>query len=279
MTMRVGLIGYPVEHSLSPAFQQAALDACGIPARYELWPTPPERLPARLAALSAPDVVGANVTVPHKEAVARAVDELAPRAQRAGAVNTVVNRSGRLIGDNTDIPGFLYPLARRGLPVPDLRILLLGAGGACRAAVVALAASGCRTLVVANRTSSRAVALVSEFSFGHPVPLGPELVRVLPVTDLLVNATAIGWQGTESPIPLEWLDLLPAHALVYDLTYRETPLLAAARARGLAVLDGLEMLVAQGAESFRLWFGTDPPFELMMQAALEARARRFGTNR
>jgi len=276
--MRLGLIGYPVEHSLSPAFQQAALDALGIPARYELWSTPPDQLAERLALLRSPEYVGANVTVPHKERVAQAVDTLAPRARRAGAVNTVINRDGRLVGDNTDIPGFLFPLVRRGLPVADLRVLLLGAGGAARAVIVALADQGCRSLVVANRTLRRAEALVAEFGLGQARPLEPDLVAVLATTDLLVNATSVGWDSTTSPLPLDWLDALPTHALVYDLTYRETALLSAARQRGLATLDGLEMLVAQGAESFRLWFATDPPFTLMLEAARRARAARFGTD-
>ncbi len=276
--MRVGLIGYPVEHSLSPVFQQVALDALGIPARYELWPTPPEALLDRLESLRSPDVVGANVTVPHKEAVARAVDRLEPRAQRAGAVNTVLRRNGELIGDNTDIPGFLYPLARRGIPVAELRTVILGAGGAARAVLVALTDARCRRLVVANRTRARAEALVSEFGCAEAASLDDGLTKTLATTNLLINATSVGWDGSTSPIPPEWLEALPQHALVYDLTYRDTPLLRAARARGLATLDGLEMLVAQGAESFRLWFSTEPPFDLMLQAAQEARARRFGTN-
>jgi|UniRef100_A0A7C2B760 shikimate dehydrogenase len=278
MMKRLGLIGYPVEHSLSPAFQQAALDALGIPAHYELWPTPPAELSTRIATLREPNVVGANVTVPHKEAVTRFVDSLAPRALRAGAVNTIVVRSTGLHGDNTDIPGFLFPLTRRGFPIGDLRVVLLGAGGAARAVVVAFADHRCRSLVIANRSLARAQALVAEFGLGRALPLGTELLPELATADLLVNATSVGWDGHSSPIPLEWLDVLPSHALVYDLTYRQTPLLAAAHARGLATLDGLEMLVAQGAESFRLWFQMDPPYELMLRAATDARARRFGTN-
>ncbi|MDW7982613.1 MAG: shikimate dehydrogenase [Thermomicrobium sp.] len=278
MTKRLGLIGYPVEHSLSPAFQQAALDALGLPARYELWPTPPAELPARIAGLRVPDTIGANVTVPHKEAVARLVDDLAPRARRAGAVNTIVVHDTGLTGDNTDVPGFLFPLSRRGLPLHELRVVVLGAGGAARGILVAVAEQGCRALTVANRSLERARALVNEFGFGQARGLDERLLPDLAAADLLVNATSVGWDGVASPIPLEWLQALPSHALVYDLTYRETPLLAAARARGLATLDGLEMLVAQGAESFRLWFRTDAPFDLMLRAAEEARARRFGTN-
>ncbi|MFN3336195.1 MAG: shikimate dehydrogenase [Thermomicrobium sp.] len=277
MTKRLGLIGYPVEHSLSPAFQQAALNALGIPAYYELWPTPPAELPTRIATLREPNVVGANVTVPHKEAVTRFLDSLSPRALRAGAVNTIVVRSTCLYGDNTDIPGFLFPLTRRGFPIDDLRVVLLGAGGAARAVVVALADHRCRSLVIANRSLARAQALVAEFGLGQAVALGPELLPALATADLLVNATSVGWDGHSAPLPLEWLDVLPSSALVYDLTYRQTPLLTAAHTRGLATLDGLEMLVAQGAESFRLWFQTEPPYELMLRAATDARARRFGT--
>ncbi len=278
MTRRLGLIGYPVEHSLSPVFQQAALDALGIPAHYELWPTPPADLPARIASLREPGMIGANVTVPHKEAVTRLLDSQAPRAHRAGAVNTIVVRDSGLHGDNTDIPGFLFPLTRRGLPIGDLRVIVLGAGGAARAVIVALADQRCRSLVVANRSLARAQSLIAEFAVGRALPLSGELLPELATADLLVNATSVGWDGRSSPIPLDWLDVLPSHALVYDLTYRPTPLLAAAHARGLATLDGLEMLVAQGAESFRLWFHTDPPYELMLRVAADARARRFGTN-
>ncbi len=278
MTLRLGLIGYPVEQSLSPIFQQAALDACGIDARYELWLTPSQELPARVASLRAPDVVGANVTVPHKEAVARLVDELAPRAQRAGAVNTIVARGGRLLGDNTDIPGFLFPLERRCVPIADLRVLVLGAGGAARAVLVALLERGCRSLLVANRSLPRAVELVTQFSIGQAIPLDARLLDALATIDLLVNATSVGWDGVSSPLPLPWLERLPSHAVVYDLTYRPTALLAAARARGLAILDGLEMLVAQGAEAFRLWFEREPPFDLMLRTAQVARDQRFGTN-
>lgn len=273
----LGLIGYPVTHSLSPFFQQAALEACGLRVRYELWPTPAEALPERIASLRRPEIVGANVTVPHKEAVAHFVDLLAPRAQQAKAVNTIVVRNGQLIGDNTDIPGFLFPLQRRSFPMSEARVVLLGAGGAARAVLVSLTEIGCHSLIVANRSPERAQHLVAEFGLGQAIELGPGLRPVLETADLLVNATSVGWDGETAPLPLGWLNFLPPTALVYDLTYRETPLLRAARKRGLATLDGLEMLVAQGAESFRLWFDQEPPFELMLRVAQEARNRRFGT--
>jgi shikimate dehydrogenase len=269
-SLLVGLIGYPVEHSLSPAFQQAAFDALGIPARYELWPTPVEALAARFRSLRATGVLGANVTVPHKEAAFTRVDQISDRARRAGAVNTVVNRDGALYGDNTDVAGFAAPLRERGLVLGELAVVVLGAGGAARGVLAALAEAGCRHVTVANRTISRAQELAA--AFGVDVGslderLAPRLARA----DLLVNATSVGWDGESLPLHAALLDVLPASAIVYDLTYRDTPLLESARRRGLATIDGLRMLVHQGAESFRLWTGCEPPFEVMWRAALAAR--------
>ena len=155
-SLRLGLIGDPVAHSLSPAIQQPALDALGVPARYELWPTPVADLPARIAGLRTADVLGANVTVPHKLAVMALIDEVAPLARRAGAVNTIVNRAGRLVGENTDVPGFAASLAAV-CPDPGERpALILGAGGAARAVLLALEGLGVAALAVANRDPERA---------------------------------------------------------------------------------------------------------------------------
>jgi shikimate dehydrogenase len=271
--LAVGLIGYPVEHSLSPAFQQAAFDALGIPARYELWPTPPESLDERFRALRSPGVLGANVTVPHKRAAFARVDHVAGRARRAGAVNTVVNRDGVLYGDNTDVPGFLAPLRERGLPLAELAVVVLGAGGAARGILVALGEVGCRQVTVANRTAERAHELAVEFGV-VAAPLDQRLAPHLARADLLVNATSVGWDGASLPLDATLLDALPATAIVYDLTYHDTPLLQAARRRGLETIDGLGMLVHQGAESFRLWTGQEPPLEVMWRAALAARQAR-----
>lgn len=273
LPLAVGLIGYPVEHSLSPAFQQAAFDALGILARYELWPTPPESLDERFRALRAPGVLGANVTVPHKRAAFARVDHVAERAQRAGAVNTVVNRGGTLYGDNTDVPGFLAPLRERGVPLAELVVVVLGAGGAARGILVALGEAGCRQVVVANRTPERARELAAAFG-AVASPLDHRLASHLARAGLLVNATSVGWDGVSLPLNAALLEALPATALVYDLTYHDTPFLQAARRRGLETIDGLAMLVHQGAESFRLWTGQEPPLEVMWQAALAARRAR-----
>lgn len=274
MALRVGLIGDPVAHSLSPAFQQAALDALGIDARYARWHTAAADLPARFAALRAPDVLGANVTLPHKEAAFALVDDVTARAAAARAVNTVVSRDGRLLGDNTDIPGFLAPLGERGLDLPALDAVVLGAGGAARGVVVALLQRGCRSVTVANRRPERAAALIADLGApptARPAPLGASLAPALAAAGLLVNATSIGWQGDSLPLDAALLRGLPPTALVYDLTYRETPLLRAAGALGLATLDGLRMLVCQGAESLRAWTGRAAPLDVMWSAALAAR--------
>lgn len=275
MTLRVGVIGYPVGHSLSPVFQQAAFNALGIDARYELWSTPPELMAERVESLRQSDALGANVTVPHKTRAFELVDEVSERARQAGAVNTIINRRGRLYGDNTDIPGFLAPLHERRLPLVEISTVVLGAGGATCGIVVALLSAGCGRIVIANRTEQRAVELARDF--GHPVEpssLGGRLGERLAEAGLLVNATSIGWEDEALPLDEALLDRLPSSALVYDLTYRETPLLRAAARRGLATLDGLPMLVHQGAESFRLWTGMEPPVALMLAAAQEARDAR-----
>ena len=214
------------------------------------------------------------MTVPHKPAVFGLVDEVSERARRAGAVNTVVNRDGRLFGDNTDIPGFLAPLAERGLDLDATPAVILGAGGAARGVVVALLAAGCPALTIVNRTPARAQALAAEL--GAPARVRPveELGEALSRAGLLVNATAIGWGDGTLPLDEALLACLPKPALVYDLTYRTTPFLQAASRRGLATLDGLPMLVHQGAESFRLWTAQEPPLALMLAAAQAARDAR-----
>lgn len=273
VTQRVGLIGYPVEHSLSPAMQQAAFDALGIDARYELWPTPEEEVAERIDGLRRPDCLGANVTLPHKGVAFDLVDEMTERARMARAVNTIVNRGGRLFGDNTDIPGFLAPLHQRGIDLTQTRAVVLGAGGAARGVVIALLSAGCRQISVGNRTPDRAQAMVAMLHPPVPIWSGPldALAEWLEGATLLVNATAVGWHGDALPIPAAMLELLPKDALVYDLTYRDTPLLLEARRLGLDTQDGLEMLVQQGVEAFRLWTGKEPPVDLMRAAALAGR--------
>jgi shikimate dehydrogenase len=271
------VIGDPVAHSLSPALQQPALDALRISARYALWPTPAADLPRRIAGLRDANVLGANVTVPHKLAVMDLIDEVSTTVQRAGAVNTIINRDGHLLGENTDVAGFSAALAEVEPSAATRRALILGAGGAARAVVLALDAAGVREISIANRNRDRAQGLMGDLA---PVPLttldlSEESLRsALPHATLLVNATALGWHAGEAPLPLALLELLPPAAIVVDLTYRDTDLLLAARRRGLPTLDGLPMLVHQGARALELWTGQVAPLAVMRAAAEAARAAR-----
>jgi shikimate dehydrogenase len=271
---RLGVIGDPVAHSLSPALHQPALDALGIAATYERWHTTLADLPARLRGCRAPDVLGANVTVPHKVAVIDYLDDLSPAARRAGAVNTIVNREGTLFGDNTDISGFAAMVSGNTKRQDLNRALVLGAGGAARAVVLALEVIGVSKIVVANRSESRARELVESLAPAPVImipPGGSEFERELTNVDILVNATSLGWKPTESPFDLALLERVPRDALIVDLTYRQTELLTAATHLGLETIDGLPMLVHQGAAAFELFTGQKPPIETMFAAAESAR--------
>lgn len=269
---RVGVIGDPVAHSLSPIFQQAAFDAIGYPARYERWQTSAAELPGRIAGLRAPDALGANVTVPHKVSAAALVDSLSETARTVGAINTVVNLDGVLSGDNTDVYGFQRSLLTARPAVERDRVIVIGAGGAARAIVLGLAEAGVAGVTIANRTPERARAMVEELGIAaSTIPLADwELMAAIRDHSVIVNATSVGWNDESEVISGALLDEADPGGLVVDLTYRETALLRAARARGLATLDGLPMLVYQGARSFELWTGVDAPVELMLEAAQRA---------
>jgi shikimate dehydrogenase len=271
---RLGVIGDPVAHSLSPALHQPALDELGIPAVYERWHTTATELADRIASLREEAALGASVTVPHKVAVMGLVDEVSPAASRAGAVNTVVNRGGALFGDNTDIHGFAVSLREVLEGAAPATALVLGAGGAARAVVLALEAAGVGEIIVANRDEARVSRLVEDLA---PAPVRPArldeslLRKELPRARVLVNATSLGWHAGETPIDLSLLHLLAEDTVVADLTYRDTDLLMAAKERGLRTVDGLPMLVHQGARAFELWTGSPAPVATMLAAARAAR--------
>ena len=271
---RVGLIGYPVGHSRSPAMQQAAFDALGIAARYELWETPPEALAGRIASLRAPDVLGANVTIPYKTAVVPLLDGLAPSAERAGnAVNTIVrDTSGRLIGHNTDVTGVLRTLDAHEAGDAGQSLLALGAGGAARAVWAAARERGTALRVAARHPdTARAALIAAGLASVEVIPLDDRvgLAGALAVSSVVINATSVGMgDALASPLPDDLLASLPAGALVFDMVYAppETALLRAARARGLRTAAGLEMLLEQGAAAFQLWTGQHPPIAAMRAA-------------
>lgn len=268
--LKLGVIGDPVSHSISPAMHQPALDALGINADYERWHTPAAELPSRLALLRQPGFLGANVTVPHKQAVIPYLDEISPLARRAGAVNTILCRNGQLSGDNTDIPGFATSLLEACSDAAQRSVLLLGAGGAARGVALALSQLGVSSISVLNRNVARADELCADLGISG-MRATASAAADYTAADILVNATALGWKAGEMPVTAEALARLPDHALVVDLTYRDTPLLIAARERGLATLDGLGMLVHQGAHAFRLFTGQPAPLDIMWAAALRAR--------
>lgn len=269
---RAGVIGFPVDHSLSPVLQNAALRELGIDASYELWPTEPEALPDRISGLHEADVLGANVTVPHKQAVMPLVDSLTDTARRIGAVNTIIPTAAGLVGDNTDVYGFRTSITER-IGTPLLRTaVILGAGGASRAVVVGLQEMGATRIVIANRTDMKSAALAQEFGI-EMMPWESVVDEGFLDADFVVNATSLGWRDGEMPVDAKTLDRLPRTAVVMDLTYRATPLLQAAAKGGRDVIDGLGMLLHQGARSFTLWTGQEAPISAM-RAALEAEQAR-----
>ena len=262
--MKVGLIGDPVAHSRSPRMQNAAFAALGMPHTYELWYTTLADLPGRVASLHATEIAGANVTVPHKQAVLPLLDSVSSVAQRIGAVNTIIAHGDALIGDNTDAYGYAASIREE---YPDSALdgaVVLGAGGAARAVVVALQEMGVPHVTIVNRTLARAEKLADDL--GADAAPWESLPELLPSVDILTNATSLGWHD-ERVLPTEALSLLPANALVNDLTYAKTPLLQDAAAHNLHTLDGLGMLVHQGVRSFDLWFGVSPPVDVMRAAA------------
>jgi shikimate dehydrogenase len=268
----VGLIGYPVEHSLSPAMQNAAFRALALDYRYTLLPTPPEQLAERIRDCIAQDFAGWNITVPHKQAMLPFLDAISEEVRAVGACNTVRVEDGRLAGFNTDIAGFLCGLAEAGGIEPGSKALLLGAGGAARAVAFALSRAG-HPVVILSRRPEQASRLVASLPCHNArITSGPleqtTLDTYLEDATLLVNCTPAGmWPDTESS-PLPEGTCLRHGLLVYDLVYRPRPtrLLQEAIAAGCRAQDGLAMLVHQGAEAFKIWTGKEPPVEVMREA-------------
>lgn len=275
--MRVGLIGWPVEHSVSPAMHNAAFEALGLPWRYTLIPTAPDRLEQEVANLRGGGFRGVNVTVPHKQSVMPYLDEITEAARAIGAVNTIVVEGGRLIGHNTDADGFWRALREAGYEPAGKRALVLGAGGAARAVVYALGRGGSRVSIW-NRTAARASSLTLDMQRVNVIPsVVARLSDLEPGNvDLLVNTTPIGMWPQEDASPWPSTLPIPAHWTVFDLIYNpvETRLLARAAAAGARAIGGLAMLVHQGALAFELWTGQSPPTDVMMAAAMESLKRQ-----
>ncbi|MEO9254247.1 MAG: shikimate dehydrogenase, partial [Tepidiformaceae bacterium] len=266
---------HPVAHSLSPVFQSAAFASSGLDVSYSAWDTTTEALAGRLVSLRASEYLGANVTIPHKEAVIPLLDELGGLSAKVGAVNTIVNRSGRLFGFNTDGMGLVAALRNESRFDPAGRsVLLIGAGGAARGIAFALAEARVGSIAISNRSQPRAERLVADIlsSGFRPVNAVTPLASLAPY-DVVVNCTSIGMHGsgTEEALPVELAAARPG-TLVVDIVYapEHTPLLRAAEAAGLPTLGGLPMLIYQGALAFELWTGISAPVEVMFDAARKA---------
>lgn len=270
---RLAVIGDPIAHSRSPQMHNPALQACGLGMQYIRVQVPAGKVSQAFAQFATNGFIGVNITIPHKFEALDAVDVLDPLARQLGAVNTLAIRSGKLHGFNTDGPGFLRSVQEAfQAEVRDLRVLIVGAGGgAGRAVAVQSALEKCPRLVLANRTADKAQALAAEVAALSPetevkvVPWSDgALVAELKDVDLVVNATSLGMKTEDAR-------LLPAHALegrhlVFDMVYRkdgQTPLLADAALAGARTVDGLTLLLHQGAISFEHWLDRAAPLEVM----------------
>lgn len=285
----IGLIGYPLKHSVSPHFQQAALDYCQLDIRYEAWETAPAQLPQIVESLRKPQNVGANVTVPHKEAVLALLDEVDGLAGSIGAVNTIAKKGDKVAGYNTDSYGFIEALEKEGQFDPEgKRVVVVGAGGVARAVGFALVRRKVASLSITDRRFDRASGLAENLS-RHVEARGPNTkdwkadisafewqklrsADTFQSCDLIAHCTVMGMKDSpqegQSPLGLE---VIPRSVLVCDVVYnpRLTPLLRLAQKAGANILGGLPMLVYQGAASFQLWTGREAPLDIMLKRAQE----------
>jgi shikimate dehydrogenase len=291
VTQIISVIGYPLKHSVSPHFQQAALDYYKLDIRYEAREIKTEDLPSAINQLRQPQNLGANVTIPYKETVLHLVDEVDDFVGLVGAVNTVVNRDGRLMGLNTDAHGFLKALREDAMFEPEnKRAVVLGAGGAARAVCFALLLEKVSSLTIANRALDRAENLggfLAKHASSNNISTditalpwqSPKLTDAIKHCQLIVNCTNLGTKCSpeEGQSPLT-SGLIPKDALVYDLVYNpsETPLMRMAKEAGAKAIGGLPMLIYQGAASFKIWTDREAPLDIMITAARQALLRVGG---
>ena len=277
MIKTIFLLGHPVGHSISPIFQQVALDYYNLPIVYKPIDVLPDKLAETIDLLRQEDFVGANVTVPHKETVFDLLDEVDDIARVVGAVNTIENQSGKLIGHNTDVDGFIMSLKKNATFNPyGKKCVVIGAGGSARAVITGLLGVGVAHIAIFNRTFLRAANLANTMN-----PEGNKIQaidmqeinlyeRFVQEADLVVNCTSIGMKGgpdpEKTPVPV---DIISAKSLITDLVYNpeQTSLIRGASKAGANVLTGLSMLVYQGAISFEIWTGKKAPVDQMFFAA------------
>ncbi|MFH1625798.1 MAG: shikimate dehydrogenase [Pseudomonadota bacterium] len=285
-TKVTGILGHPVRHSLSPLMHNTAFESLGLNYVYLPFDIKPENLEGAITAIRYMNIAGVNVTIPYKEKVIRYLDELDTEAELIGAVNTIKNVDGKLLGFNTDGMGFVESLKYDlGFNPKGKNMLMIGAGGAARGIFASLCSNGAKSVCVTNRTSGRAKKLIEEFSDRFPsvefsiLPLDSllssndnTLKYCLNSTDLLINATSVGMKGDSLTLPL---NRLPRGVIIYDIVYNplKTPLLVEAEETGLTTQNGLSMLVFQGALSFKIWTDADPPVKLMKETLVKKLSR------
>jgi len=279
--VRLAVFGDPVAHSLSPQMQNAALKTCKIDMQYARFQISPDELQSALDLIRELNFVGVNLTTPHKIAASKLMDEIDDNVKRIGAINTVKIDNAKLRGYNTDGKGFARAVRQEfAVDLRDLRVMILGAGGAARATALQCARENCERLVIANRTFATVQKLAEELReyFAGPRVLGPvPRLQAIPWEeaairfqiahlDLIVNATPLGLNRSDpSPIPAR---LLAPHLMIYDTVYREgrTPFVSAAIEAGARAANGLAMLLYQGALAFEIWFEREAPIEAMREA-------------
>ena len=273
--IRLGIFGWPVAHSKSPQMHESAARALGLELHYERFEVAPADLQESVRQEHEAAIDGYNLTVPHKVAIMKLVDEVAPAARAIGAVNTVVRADGRYVGHNTDAPGLVRSLEEAGVPLGDARVIVLGAGGAARAAVVGLSEAGADEVTVLSRRPEQGEALCA--SLAEQVDCNLEAAPLseaswhFETATLLVQATSATLESNTdaanfaASLPI---DALPAEAAVVDMVYKplKTSVLARAEQRGLTIVDGLGMLLHQGAIAFEMWTGFEPPLDVMRSA-------------
>lgn len=272
-TRIVGIIGFPVEHSLSPLMHNAAFRYLGMDWVYIAFPVSPGSVREAVDGIRALGIAGVNVTVPHKEAILPYLDSLSQEASLFGAVNTVKNEDGSLIGFNTDGDGFLMAMKEAGVDAKGIDVMLFGAGGAARAIAGALAMNGAGSIHIVNRTEEKAASLVQHLSahfsgtrfYHHPFSLSG-IEWLLPEMDLFINATSIGL-SQEGRVPISF-DRIRKDAIIADIVYKPsgTELLMTAKKHGFKTLSGERMLLYQGVLSFEIWTGRKAPVSVMEDA-------------
>jgi shikimate dehydrogenase len=269
---RAGVVGWPIEHSRSPMIHGYWLKELGLAGSYEKFAVRPGEFRQFADKIGQDGLAGANVTVPHKEAAFSACDQRTPVAEALGAVNTLWRQDGRLWGDNTDVAGFLANMDESvpGWAERGKLAVVIGAGGAARAVVHGLVSRGFDRIAVVNRTQARAEALAAHFGGSTTAPAWADLSTQLREADLLVNASSLGMVG-QPPLAID-LSAMPQRAVVADIVYvpLRTPLIEAARARGLRSVEGLGMLLHQAAPAFARWFGKQPLVTPALRALVEA---------